>query len=529
MRADFGIYRSPLVGSAGRARRDHSWHFDTEIGVVASHTVIKRFGSAADEPGQRRRGLPILASPASEWPVTPQRADRVTVGSLLREGDAAAAARAAGSLAEFVARQQGQVVTLGRRERGGSTKRRAADLRLWLDDGHWLAWTICGELVSVEEIEPGSTRGSPEVRRLRPDELPDVFAANRLIPTVIALYRGDSLDRGAVWRYIAHHDLKRAIGAALARAQAEEQRLAAAAMRVVEAPRAQQQRERSPRATKTRHHPLGNFIVYRRPRPDEGLPDYAAVLELPPVPDAFPDRRSASRFVAKMPRLGLDPVGLIVARVIGSVEVKPVWWAGIQVPREPDEIVDLIRREPRVVLPELNAAWLPRYEQDEDGLWQLEKVLKRGTVRHRHKQILLQRVTGEGRRFAAAIQENDIRRCVGAEETCVDVPLHLVHQAERRLPEAWLGQLGMERESLGPDWQRLASVGPVADEGHWLRAPCEHGRAHVDGQRRRIVELRISDLAGLLEVAGMRPRFLLVKESTREAPRWALSVNATWQ
>jgi hypothetical protein len=229
-----------------------------------------------------------------------------------------------------------------------------------------------------------------------------------------------------------------------------------------------------------------------------------------------------------MPRLGLAPTGLVVARVVGSVEARPVFRSGIRVPRETEDIVELVRKEPRVVMPELKAVWLPRYVQAVDGTWQLERVQKRGTVRSRWNHLLLRRVTDEGRRFAEVLEESVIRRRAGLEEVSIVEPLastlRLVQRSERRLPQSWLEQLGMQRESLGPDWQRLAKAGAVADAGHWLRAPCEHGRPHVDGQRRRIVELRVDDLAGLLELAGMRPRFLIVKESTTSAPRWALPV-----
>jgi hypothetical protein len=491
--------------------------------------VLPRFPtSGVDESGPRRRGLPLLLPAASDWPSAPQRARRVTLDRLRKEGDPVAAARAAGSLEEFVLRQQGLLCPRAGSGRVAAARVRwADDPRLWLDDGHWLAWTICGELVSVEEIEPGSMHGSPEVRRLAVNELPAVFAANRLIPSVIALYRGDLLDRGAVRRYMAHHDLRRALHAALARAQAVEARLRMEAA-MIAAPVSSSPTSRVARAQKTRHHPLGNFIVYRPPGPDDGLPVFAAELQLTPVPEAFPDRRTATRFLERLPRLGIDPTGLVVARVVDSVEVQPVFRAGIQVPREPEAVVELIRREPRVVLPELKAAWLPRYVQAESGEWELESVQKRGTVRGRWNQVLLRQVTEEGRRVAGALEENSIRSRIGSDVLPLDQRLlsasRVAQKAERRLPSAWLDQLGMERESLGPDWSMLAAAAPVVDVGHWLRAPCEHGQPHSDGQRRRIVELRIDDLAGLMELAGLRPRFLLVKSSIKAAPHWALSL-----
>jgi hypothetical protein len=480
-----------------------------------------------DEFDPRRRRLPASSLTASGWPAAPRRERRVTLASLRRDGDAAAAGRAGGTLPQFVAHQRDLFRTRPRARADGAKGRCGIDSRLWLDDGHWLAWTICGELVSVEEIEPGSMRGSPEVRRLDVDELPAVFAAGRLIPTVIALYRGDQLARGPVRRYIAHHDLGRALEAALARARTDELLRLAETAPIASPVPAAATTLRAARTQKTRHHPLGNFIVYRAPRAGEDLPSYAAVLELPPVPEAFPDRRGAIRFLARMPRLGLDQADLEIARVLRSVEVQPVWRPGIQVPRDPKAIVELIRREPRVVLPDLKATWLPRYVQVGDGTWELKRAQKRGTVRGRLNEILLHRVSREGRRFAAMLQENAIRRRAGFEEMPLEssftTALRLVHRAERRLPESWFDQLGTPRESLSPDWSRFAKAAEVAEAGHWLRAPCEHGRAHSDGQRRRIVELHIDDLAALLEVAGMRPRFLLVKRSTASAPKWMLA------
>src|SRR6185436_876087 len=126
--------------------------------------------------------------------------------------------------------------------------------------------------------------------------------------------------------------------------------------------------------------------------------------------------------------------------------------ARIRVPREPQAILELIRREPRVVMPELKAAWLSRYVQADDGSWQQECVQKRGTVRTRWNEILLRRVTDDGRRLARALEENEIRQRAGSEEVSLDALLtdtmQVVQRAERRLPAAWLDQLGMQRESL---------------------------------------------------------------------------------
>jgi hypothetical protein len=481
----------------------------------------------SDQPAARRRELAQARAFAGDWPVAPPRKRRVSVHGLRQDGDAVAAVRAAWTMAEFVRHQLG-LLGARRTERGrGPRGQSAVESGLWLDDHHWLAWTTCGELVSIEAIEPGSMRGSPEVRRLADHELPAVFAAGKLIPTVVALYRGDRLDLGPVWRYITHHDLRGALDAALGRARASEARVPAAPTSPSVTPLAGPRAGRGP---KTRHHPLGNFILYRQPRGDEALPGYAAVLQLPPVPEAFPDRRSATRFLSRMERLGLDPAGAVVARVLGCVEVQPVWRPGIRVPSDPGSIIEMLRNEPRAALPELRAAWLPRFEQGEDGDWREQVVKKRGTVRRRWSRQLLHQVAEEGARFAALLEDNTIRQRTGTEPLAVadrlSRTLRLVQQAERRLPAAWLGQLGIWRESPGPDWQKLAAAPRVDDVGHWLRAPSEYGRPHVDGQRRRLVELEVGDLAGLLEVAGLRPRFLLVKHSTSAIPEWRCVVEA---
>src|SRR5262245_23368407 len=386
-------------------------------------------------------GAPGTPRQPQVGPADRPRDDRASTGPAARQsgvtvqepglgGDPAAACRAGQSMLEFVGRQVAKLEALGSRRR--SRLRAGVDPRLWLDERRWIAWTICGELVSVEDIEPGSRRRSPEVRRLQPHELPAVFAADRLVRSVIALYRGDSLERGPACRYIPHHDLRRALEAALASALAEEERLLAVAP-VVKVGLEKSVGPPVKRTKKTRHHPLGNFIVYCRPRPGEDLPHYAALLELTPVPKAFPNRRAAKRFIQRMPRLGLDAEGIVVARVLGCVEVQLVWRPGIRVPREPGAVIELIRREPRVVLPELKAAWLPRYAQTGDG-WELERVQKRGTVRSRWNRILLRKVTDEGRCFAGVLEENTIRRCAGSEEVSIVEPmaatLRLVQRAE---------------------------------------------------------------------------------------------------
>lgn len=343
---------------------------------------------------------------------------------------------------------------------------------------------------------------------------------------MIALYPGDSLDRGAVWRYLAHFDLPQALQAALSRAKSPALTPPVSSSPPPASPTTPPSQTATPR--KTRHHPLGNFIAYRRPRAGEGLPAFGAILQLPPVPMAFPDRRTARRFLRSSRHLETPADGLVVARVLGSVEVQLRWRDGFRVPTDTVEVAAMIRRDPRVVLPELMAAWLPRYVPSLKGEWLLEPTSKRGTVRTRVAEVLLQQVREEGRRVAHLFEENSIRRRIGEPETPIEqhlgAAIRVVQRAERRLPKVWRDQIGVAKDALGPDWSILATAPAVADGGHWLRAPVEHGRPHADGQRRWLVELRIDDLAGLVEVAGLRPQFLLLKDSTLAQPRWALPV-----
>ncbi|CAE7338842.1 unnamed protein product [Symbiodinium sp. KB8] len=485
----------------------------------------------SSNPGDRFR---LRAASGPTGPPTTKRERRTPVRDLRRPGDPLQASRAASSLLEFVERQIAKLNAKEARLRG---KRRHPHRRLWLDHSHWLAWTMCGELVVVEELEPGSGRGSPEVRRLELEEYPDVFAADRLVTDVIALYQGDSLDDGPVWRYMAHHDHRGALTAALARAQAEEARLQSAAEPAAPATEAAQKpasRTKRP-ATKTRHDPRGNYILYRRPRPDEGLPDYAAVLQLPPVPAAFPDTRSAKRFIKKMPRLGLDPEGLVIARVMAEVEAQPVFRSGLRLPRDPEELLELIRKEPRIVLPELNAAWVPRYELHDDGQWRKQVFQVRRTVRTGWHDVILRDLGDHVNEAAPISEENQVRRALGEPEFVTDdgAALTLMQKAARRLPTTWLERLEMVPGGLQPPLRVLQAKSyspPSSEEGHWLRAPYEFRDPDAVRPQRQLVELRIDDIAGLLEFGGLRLRFLLVRGVVGGGVRWMARVREIlWQ
>ena len=69
--------------------------------------------------------------------------------------------------------------------------------------------------------------------------------------------------------------------------------------------------------------------------------------------------------------------------------------------------------------------------------------------------------------------------------------------------------------------------------GYWLRATHEHaepvGLPRTDQEKRavayRLVELHIDDLPTLVELAGWRWTFWLIKDSTSSAPRWVLPLD----
>ncbi|HEX5051024.1 MAG TPA: hypothetical protein VFZ65_04570 [Planctomycetota bacterium] len=441
------------------------------------------------------------------------RPRRTLLANLLRAGDPKAASRAAGSMAEFVARQLGLLAT---RDAQGRPHRQPAhiDPRLWLDEHHWLAWAIDGDLVSVEELEPGCGRGSPEVRRVTDEEQRQVFACGRLVDQVIALYRGDTLDRGPVHRYMAHFDLRRALQAALARAPAT----------IVAEPEVVASDDEPP-SGKTRHHPAGNFILFR---PPASLAPFFAILPGAPVQAAFPDRRHALRRLKTLRHVG---DGLVVARVCGAVDVQPVFRAGLRLRRFADELIAMVHTEPRVVLPELHAAWVPRYVEGEDGSWTLQQFRLERTVRTGWHEVILRQLGEQVDRVAPIVEENHVRRSLDEPELCADdeVSLALMQKAGRRLPQTWLQRIGMEPGSLPPPLRVLQAKSyspPASEEGHWLRAPFEFRAPGASRPQRQLVELRIDNLADLLELMGFKLRFLLIRESPRHEPRWVLPIRA---
>jgi hypothetical protein len=391
-----------------------------------------------------------------------------------------------------------------------------ADSRLWLDGQHWVAWTLCGELVSIEQIEAGSGRGSPEVRRVNDQERRDVFAADRLIKDVIALYGGDDLDRPPVMRYLAHNDLRQALTAASERGEPKRVMLAEPcetpalnSRRHSNVTRTKPAQEPDPFAMppakeptphrKTRFDPAGNLILYRRP--DDSLPSFVALLTGAPVSPAFASHRHAERFLPRLRRLGLPADGLCIARVLAAVSVEPVFRHGLSLPWEPEKLIEVVRKEPRVVLPTLHLEWEPRYVQGADGVWGPEKFEKRRTVRNRWNQILLEELGQRSRGMVSLLEENSIRRQLGADDGAHDAEfreaIRVARKANRRLPQIWRDRLGSALESL------VKEVGDTRP-------------------RRRTVELQIDDLASLIELRGFRWRFLLIKDSVTEEPRWVL-------
>jgi hypothetical protein len=411
------------------------------------------------------------------------------------------------------------------------------DPRLWLDEWHWFAWTLDGDLVAVEEIGPSSGRGSPRVRRITEEEGRQVSACGRLVDQVIKLYPGDSLDRPPVLRYLAHNDLMGALRAALVRAQAEA--ASRDAQRLITPDGGDQGNPAAQLATeqgdlqhrKKRFDPAGNYILFRPPVSARRLMPFFAILPSAPAPAAFPDRRSAQRARDQLGRLGVQSDGLQVARVLGSVLVEPVFRRDIHLPRFAEELVALVRSEPRVVVPELHVAWLPRYVEADDGTWTLQHFRNERTVRRAWQGTFLRELGEHVGRVVPQIEQNEILKRLGVPELRVhgaDLTGDLVQRASRRLPRNWLERIGMEPSALAPKLSLLQArsfAPPTSEEGHWVRAPFEF-RAHgVRKPQRHLVELRIDNLADVLELVGFKFRCLLIRESPQDEPRWVLPIS----
>src|SRR5690606_29345462 len=86
----------------------------------------------------------------------------------------------------------------------------------------------------------------------------------------------------------------------------------------------------------------------------------------------------------------------------------------------------------------------------------------------------------------------------------------VTRRAQRLLPEVMLEAVGLEKDTLTPDWNTIAAVRPGALHGgdaHYLHATAKFATADPDDPSRRpvafhAVELRIDDLPALVEVAG---------------------------
>src|SRR5690606_8665313 len=141
----------------------------------------------------------------------------------------------------------------------------------------YVAWTIDGDLVAVLEQEPARSRWSPRISLLSDEQRRLLFAVDRLIPTVLALYPQDRLDRPPLTRPIPHFDLGAAHRAARRR---EDDAIAAERARAAPAVIVRPTREPAARLKKSRFHPDGNFVLIAPPPPDSGLPEFAVIQPL---------------------------------------------------------------------------------------------------------------------------------------------------------------------------------------------------------------------------------------------------------
>jgi hypothetical protein len=465
---------------------------------------------------------------------------------------------AARSMTEFV---MAQIRKLGEkrppRRRAG---RRPVDASLHLDSHRYVAWTTDGHLVSIDDPVPGELRSSPIVRFLSAEERRDILGANRLVSIVVQVF---GLERGPVFGYLAHIDLRAALDAALARATREE---VASAQANASQPHALLEHGADPlsvkpgtnrgrRRIKSRSHPLGNYVLLRAPRGGELVPAFAAISFGCPVPEAFADRRQAERTRDSLVRQGVLEPGCEIVRVLGSVKVRPRFRKGVSVPRSPEAMLKLIRHYPDVVAPELAVAWQPRFLQDEDGVWRRKTFRHRvRTVRHALHLARVARVATAAKEFGSKMKFDPRREARHAKQcgspsfarALEDARQELIalrafmgeerraktgdrysalHQAQRLVPRSWLPRIGLDPFEIPNLRSVLESplAAPPSENGHWLRAPFEFKAAGDRKARRRLVELPIDDLAGLLGF-GMEIEFWLIKESTRKAPRWVMPI-----
>jgi hypothetical protein len=478
-------------------------------------------------------------------------------------------ANAARPLSEFIREQLTKARRNTRKRRPLSTP--PIDTRLWLDDQWFAAWTLAGHLVTIEEAKPG--QGAMPVRLATQDEIHDLLAGNRFIPTAISLYPGDDVSTGNVTRFFPDHRLEQALVAALARALEDERERA----------RRYEEPPLTPRETcgfkpnkRSRFRPDGNFIVYREAAPELGLRDFVIDTLGGYVPTAFGDRRKAERFVRKHVRRRRLPDGCKIARVLACAKVRPVVRPGFRRPRKLQTFIEQIRKEPRIVKAELNVEWLPRYRQGANGEWGLEEFKIRRTVRQGVNRMVLNELREASIDAARIVEEAQIRRAVepagpvvGNEAidktlrklrhvTWVDQDMvdemevgrqqdlanfhvmqegrdleeqlrpfdRVARRAERRLPAPWQARIGLEDLTFGSPWLALRDQAGMAVEnetGHWIRAPFEFGKP----VRSQLVELRIDDLAELLENHGVELEFWMITDEVGGEPQWVLPASAS--
>lgn len=432
----------------------------------------------------------------------------------LQPGNPAQATNAARSLSEFIADQLKRVRKRGRPKRHPySTK--PLDTRLWFDERHYAAWTTNGELVTIELRRPGY--GASPVRLAAEEEILLLKAANRLIDQMISLYPGDSLATGTVFRFIPDFRLELALQAAHARALADETELDH-----------ELSEEEAPTGTvhplkKSRFRPLGNFIIYRDSPPAAGQPLFAIDTLGKAVPSAFEDRRQASRYINTRTRRGQLPEGCRAARVLARAMVSTIVRDGFRRPRSSQKFIEQVRLEPRLVDSELEVVWLPRYKQGKDGSWHLEEFKAKRTVRHGVTRRILAALQSCSAQAMRMLEQEEIASHINEprrfEESSVLLDLQpAMDRAQRRLPSPWREQLGLDGIPYWSDLHQNAKTLVEDDQAHWIRAPFEYGRP----LRSRLVELRIDDLAGLLEEHGLEIEFWLISDEIGGEPRWVL-------
>ncbi len=469
----------------------------------------------------RNRQTAALQPPHQRQPA------KIRVDRLHKSGDPRQASNATQPLSEFISAQLTKLHDRGTRRRRPLSAQ-PVDHRLWLNEDHYAAWTMDGDLVTIETPKPGF--GSSRVRLATRGELRDLLAVNRLIESVISLYPGDSLEAGTVSRHIPHHDLQQALQKALDQALCTEAKLAKTTSN--DEPLRNTDKQSMKRLKKSRFRPGGSFIVYRSPSPSSEAPPFAIEQLGCLAPEAFEDRRKAERYIAKHTRRGKLPEGCRVARVLATVKARPVARSGFTLPREPEALIDLIRKEPRIIQPELHLEWLPRFVQADDGEWRPQQFKNARTVRNGLQTALLDRLRGLTTHASEAIEDLEVRNRLKIPNPYdnfaanIEEPARVAFRAQRRLPRSWQESIGLHDVGLGPDWHELRERSffqPSTEAGHWLRAPFEFGRPHIDRLRSRLVELRIDDLANLLELFGLELEFWLIKESTTANPRWVLA------